>query len=51
VPNLVNLPPGCRFAPRCLARLEHNLDICTREMPQLQSIAPNHTVRCWLYHQ
>jgi oligopeptide/dipeptide ABC transporter ATP-binding protein len=51
VPNLVNLPPGCRFAPRCRARLEHNLDICTREMPELESIAPNHTVRCWLYRQ
>ena len=23
VPNLVNLPPGCRFAPRCRARIEH----------------------------
>jgi oligopeptide/dipeptide ABC transporter ATP-binding protein len=51
VPNLVNLPPGCRFAPRCRARLEHNLDICTREMPKLEPIAPNHAVRCWLYRQ
>ena len=23
VPNLINLPPGCRFAPRCRARVEH----------------------------
>ena len=23
VPNLINLPPGCRFAPRCLARVEN----------------------------
>ena len=23
VPNLVNLPPGCRFAPRCRARTEN----------------------------
>jgi oligopeptide/dipeptide ABC transporter ATP-binding protein len=51
VPNLVNLPPGCRFAPRCRARVEHNLDICTREMPPLESLEPGHTVRCWLYHQ
>jgi oligopeptide/dipeptide ABC transporter ATP-binding protein len=49
VPNLVNLPPGCRFAPRCRARVEHNLDICTREIPQLKPIAPGHAVRCWLY--
>ncbi|MEK7441910.1 MAG: ABC transporter ATP-binding protein, partial [Chloroflexota bacterium] len=27
VPNLVNLPPGCRFAPRCRFRVEHNLEI------------------------
>ena len=35
VPNLVNLPPGCQFAPRCRERVEHNLEICTREEPQL----------------
>jgi oligopeptide/dipeptide ABC transporter ATP-binding protein len=51
VPNLVNMPPGCRFAPRCRARVEHNLDICTREEPALKSLEPGHTVRCWLYHQ
>jgi oligopeptide/dipeptide ABC transporter ATP-binding protein len=49
VPNLVNLPPGCQFAPRCRARVEHNLEICTREEPQLKPISPGHTVRCWLY--
>lgn len=50
VPNLINLPPGCRFAPRCRARIEHNLDICLHEEPQLKPVTPNHTVRCWLYH-
>jgi oligopeptide/dipeptide ABC transporter ATP-binding protein len=50
VPNLIDLPPGCRFAPRCRARIEHNLgDICFHEEPQLKPVAPNHTVRCWLY--
>jgi peptide/nickel transport system ATP-binding protein len=49
VPNLINLPPGCRFAPRCRARVEHGLEICTREEPQLKPVARNHTVRCWLY--
>ncbi len=34
VPNLVDLPPGCRFAPRCQARLNHNLTICTEEKPE-----------------
>ena len=49
VPNLINLPPGCRFAPRCRARIESELDICLQEIPELKAIAPNHTVRCWLY--
>ncbi|MBL8095929.1 MAG: ABC transporter ATP-binding protein [Anaerolineales bacterium] len=49
VPNLVNLPKGCRFAPRCLARVEHNLTICTDRFPDLVPVGPEHTVRCWLY--
>ena len=50
VPNLINLPPGCRFAPRCRARVEHNLSICIEQMPELQAAGPDHSVRCWLYH-
>ncbi len=50
VPNLINLPPGCRFAPRCQARVEHGLEICTREEPELRPAGPRHMVRCWLYH-
>ena len=49
VPNLIDLPPGCRFAPRCKARVEHGLEICLREKPELKPVAPGHTVRCWLY--
>jgi peptide/nickel transport system ATP-binding protein len=49
VPNLIDLPPGCKFAPRCAARIENNLEICTQEEPALRSVAPGHTVRCWLY--
>jgi len=49
VPNLIDLPPGCRFAPRCKARVEHGLEICTREKPELKPVAPGHSVRCWLY--
>jgi oligopeptide/dipeptide ABC transporter ATP-binding protein len=49
VPNLVNLPPGCRFAPRCQARKEHNLSICTEKRPSLLDYEKGHTVRCWLY--
>lgn len=49
VPNLIDLPPGCRFAPRCQARLEHGLEICQQQMPELHEIEAGHKVRCWLY--
>jgi oligopeptide/dipeptide ABC transporter ATP-binding protein len=50
VPNLIDLPPGCRFAPRCRSRVEHQLSICTEVEPELQPVKLDHTVRCWLYH-
>jgi oligopeptide/dipeptide ABC transporter ATP-binding protein len=49
VPNLINLPPGCRFAPRCLSRVEHGLAICAAHNPDLLPVTPEHTVRCWMY--
>ncbi len=49
VPNLVNLPPGCRFAPRCTARETYGLKICAESKPELEQAAPGHLVRCWLY--
>ncbi len=49
VPNLVDLPPGCQFAPRCIQRVENELEICTVEEPELKMVAPNHWGRCWLY--
>ncbi len=49
VPNLVNMPPGCRFAPRCRAREDYNLDICNYTEPDLSAIKADHAVRCWLY--
>ena len=49
VPNLVNLPPGCRFAPRCQARVKYGLEICTKTEPELNEAKANHLVRCWLY--
>ena len=50
VPNLVNLPPGCRFAPRCRSRMEYGLEICTDIEPELLPVGEEHSVRCWLYH-
>ena len=49
VPNLINLPPGCRFAARCRAREKYGLKICTALEPDLIEARPEHFVRCWLY--
>ncbi|MBM3124244.1 MAG: ABC transporter ATP-binding protein, partial [Chloroflexi bacterium] len=49
VPNLVNLPEGCRFAPRCGAREKFGLKLCTELQPDLREAAADHLVRCWLY--
>jgi oligopeptide/dipeptide ABC transporter ATP-binding protein len=51
VPNLINLPPGCRFSPRCRAREEKGLTICNEQEPRLRPLAGEHEhkVRCWLY--
>lgn len=50
VPNLINLPPGCRFAPRCLQREKYGLQICLEHKPELVEVETGHTVRCWLYN-
>ncbi len=51
VPNLINLPDGCRFADRCLAREEHSVDAGARDSPRAaRRSAATHEVRCWLYH-
>jgi len=42
-PDLVSLPPGCPFAPRC----DHVLDRCLAENPSLESVGPDHTAACW----
>ncbi len=42
-PDLIDLPSGCKFHPRCPLAEEH----CRREEPALEEIAPNHSVACW----
>jgi oligopeptide/dipeptide ABC transporter ATP-binding protein len=49
VPNLIDLPPGCRFAPRCSARIEAGLTECTESLPALVEVAPGHKARCFLH--
>jgi oligopeptide/dipeptide ABC transporter ATP-binding protein len=49
VPNLIDLPPGCRFASRCDARVRAGLTRCTEELPALVEVTPGHKVRCFLH--
>jgi oligopeptide/dipeptide ABC transporter ATP-binding protein len=50
VPNLIDLPKGCRFASRCIPREEYGLKICTEVEPELNPThGASHLTRCWLY--
>ena len=52
VPNLISLPAGCRFAPRCSARVAFNVELADEHHPELRSIGGgDHAVRCWMYHE
>ncbi|MFL5231446.1 MAG: dipeptide ABC transporter ATP-binding protein, partial [Microvirga sp.] len=42
-PDPLDLPQGCRFAPRCPFRIER----CT-EHPELLAVAPGRDARCWV---
>ncbi|SDT20013.1 ABC transporter ATP-binding protein [Bradyrhizobium canariense] len=43
VPSLINLPPGCAFAPRCKLAIAR----CHEEYPPLQAWEPGHLAACW----
>ncbi len=44
VPDLIEIPSGCRFHPRC----QYVMDICRRERPVLKEHESHHLSRCWL---
>ena len=44
-PDLLNLPGGCRFWPRC----KFAFDRCRKEEPKLMKTGENRLVRCFLY--
>ncbi len=44
VPNLLDLPTGCPFHPRC----EFCFEPCTKQLPPLTQVDKNHSVRCYL---
>jgi peptide/nickel transport system ATP-binding protein len=51
VPSAINIPPGCRFRPRCVAyeRTERIQKYCQTIEPPLVEVEKNHYVSCWLY--
>jgi len=52
VPSAVDIPPGCRFHPRCLERDQHpeiKNAYCPVKDPPLKEAAPSHYVACWIY--
>ena len=44
VPSLQNLPPGCRFNPRCPLVMSK----CLEQIPEMVHISRQRQVRCWL---
>ena len=43
VPDLISLPPGCNFSPRCPLADER----CWQTEPELLEASPGHRVACW----
>jgi peptide/nickel transport system ATP-binding protein len=43
-PNLITLPAGCPFTPRCPYRREP----CRDNWPEHESVGPQHGVHCWI---
>jgi oligopeptide transport system ATP-binding protein len=43
-PDLLALPTGCPFLPRCT----YAVDACARENPRLRNVSRGHRVACWV---
>ena len=43
-PDLIDLPEGCPFAPRC----RYVLNRCHTELPALARVVEGHSTRCWV---
>jgi peptide/nickel transport system ATP-binding protein len=43
-PQPINIPPGCRFNPRC----PYAFDRCLKEEPDLREVEPGHLAACFL---
>jgi oligopeptide/dipeptide ABC transporter ATP-binding protein len=42
-PSMIDLPPGCRFAPRCAGAQK----VCTEQEPPEVKVGDEHFVSCW----
>jgi oligopeptide/dipeptide ABC transporter ATP-binding protein len=47
VPNPLNMPKGCRFAPRC----SRAMDICNVSEPEITLLGEERNVRCFLFNK
>ncbi len=43
VPHPLDLPSGCKFAPRC----KYATDKCREQQPELEEVSPGHFIRCF----
>ncbi len=43
-PDLIDLPPGCPFEPRCVWSIEK----CKNVRPELEPVGPRHRIACWV---
>jgi peptide/nickel transport system ATP-binding protein len=43
-PDMIDMAPGCRFAPRC----RYAVDACLEGDPELRETAPGHLTRCFV---
>jgi oligopeptide transport system ATP-binding protein len=46
-PDMIRLPPGCPFVPRCAYRTEQ----CSLARPELVDVELDHSVACWNFDQ
>lgn len=45
VPDLIDVGPGCLFAPRC----PYAMGACSEKVPPRVELGPGHSVHCWLH--
>jgi oligopeptide transport system ATP-binding protein len=43
-PDLIDLPPGCPFQPRCV----YSVEKCREVRPELEPAGPRHSIACWV---